>query len=171
MSAISEQYAVALFELSNQTNNLDAITAEFKQFIASIDLDTMGFFKHPGVEKKRKKDVVHSLDQSELFNHFLCVLIDNNRFDIIHDIKASFDVMLDNMFKRMTVYVYSKKPLTKAKVSALKTEYENKYNRQVTIENRVDESILGGLRFEFDGKVIDDTINNNLHQLKRRLTR
>jgi F-type H+-transporting ATPase subunit delta len=70
----------------------------------------------------------------------------------------------------MHVVVYSQKPLGEKRIKALKDAYEAKYRRIVTLENKVDKSIVGGLRFEFDGKIIDDTVNSTLKQFQSRLT-
>ena len=71
----------------------------------------------------------------------------------------------------MRINVYSGKPLEKKRINQLKAQYEKKYNRQVIIENHVEASIVGGLRFEFQGLVIDDTVNHSILQIKSRLTK
>lgn len=171
MSAISDQYAVALFELSKADEKTDRVSEDFDSFIKSFDENSMTFFKHPAVKKNKKVEIVQTLDLDPLFKNFLSVLIENNRFDYLYDIRESYESLLDNMHKRMHVVVYSKRPLKKQQINALQEEYEKKYSRQVTVENKVDELIIGGLRFEFEGKVIDDTVNHTLRELKSRLTK
>ncbi len=169
MSAQSEQYAVALFELSREQDDLEEIKETFAAFLKSLDEKDMLFFRHPKIKKNEKKDVIRAMDFPALLKDFLFVVIENNRFEILEDIYGSFAALIDKMHRRMAVVVYSKEPLDKKRIQNLKEEYENRYNRKVTLENRTDKTIIGGLRFEFEGMVVDNTVNRTLNQLKSRL--
>lgn len=170
MSALSEQYAVALFELASEEAITSEIETSFTTFIEGLDVQSTAFFTHPGVKTDEKKDVIRSLEFPELFKNFLFLILDKNRFNQLETILESYKAIRSKADKEMHIVVYSKQPLTEKRLGQLKDAYEKKYNRTVTMENRIDETIVGGLRFEFDGKVIDDTINNTLKQFKSRLT-
>ncbi len=171
MSALSEQYAVALFELAKERSVIERIQDDFKQFLKGFDHETKAFFTHPNIDKKDKFDVVKACELNRLFQDFMHVIIINNRIAFLNEIAADYDDLIDKMHNRMHVVVKSKKPLDNKRVKQLQAQFEKKYNRQVSINNEVDDKILGGLRFEFEGKVIDDTINATLSQLKRGLTK
>lgn len=171
MSAISDQYAIALFEVSLEEKNTEAISEAFESFLEAFDDESMKFFLHPGIKKAIKTNIIQDIEAPTSFKNFLSVLVQNNRFKALEAIKVSFDELLDTMHNRMDVKVYSKKKLTEKRLKAMKEQYEKKYARQVTIDNVVDASIIGGLRFEFDGKVIDDTVNHTLSDIKRHLTK
>ena len=171
MSAISDQYAIALFEVSKEEDNLNAISDAYESFLEAIDQESMEFFLHPGIDKATKTKVIQKTDIPTTLKNFLSVLIQNNRFKVVKAIKRSFDDLLDTMHNRMDILVYSKKKLTNKRSETLKAQYEKTYSRQVTINNVVDPDIIGGLRFEFDGLVIDDTVNRTLNDLKRHLTK
>lgn len=170
MSALSEQYAVALFELASENEKTSEIETSFTSFMEGLDPQSTAFFRHPGVKTDEKKDVIRSLDLPELFENFLFLILDKNRFDQMGAILESYKTIRSKADEEMHIVVHSKQPLSEKRLEQLKDAYEKKYNRTVTMENRIDESIVGGLRFEFDGKVIDDTINNTLKQFKSRLT-
>lgn len=170
MSALSEQYAVALFELASEEGMTSEIETAFTTFIEGLDGQSSAFFTHPGVKTDEKKDVIRSLEFPNLFKNFLFLILDKNRFDHLETILDSYKAIRSKADEEMHIVVYSKKPLSEKRIEQLKDAYEKKYNRTVTMENRIDETIVGGLRFEFDGKVIDDTINNTLKQFKSRLT-
>ena len=71
----------------------------------------------------------------------------------------------------MNVTVYSGKKLTDSDLSKLKSNLNKKHNRTIELENLIDESIIGGIRIEYEGMVLDDTINNYLQSLKSNLVR
>lgn len=170
MSALSEQYAIALFELAEENKEALNIEEAFKAFVEGVDTKTTNFFLHPGVEKAKKKDIIRELTLPETLKNLFYLLVDKNRFDYVEAIYESFKDIRSNQANEMHIVVFSKKPLSEKRVDALKDAYEAKYHRSVTIENKLDESIVGGLRFEFDGKVIDDTVNSTLKQFQSRLT-
>ncbi len=171
MSAVSEQYAVALFALAKEKEQIDEIEESLSSFMDALGEEEHTFFMHPRMKKSDKKEIVRSMSLPELLRDFLFVAIDNNRFNELKNVLKRYRQLKADMHKVLHVNIYSKRPLNEKRLSTLKEEYENKYNRQVTLENHVDESIVGGLRFEFDGKVVDDTINHVLNQLKSRLTK
>ncbi len=171
MSAQSEQYAVALFELARETDVITEIEKTFASFLKSFDKQSRDFFTHPNIKRYDKKAAVKAVGLPTLFQDFLLVVVENGRVDILDKMYKDYKHLIDKMHKKMHIVVKSKKTLQKSRIEQLKTQFEKKYSRKVTIENQVDESIVGGLRFEFEGKVIDDTINHNLATLRRQLTK
>jgi len=171
MSYVAFQYAEALFSLSVEEQQLSAVEEAFRQFLDAKDADVTKFLNHPKVTKEQKKEVLKSVVNNTLFLHFLYVLIDKVRMDHVEDCYQEFTTILHNQNKIMEVQVYSQKALTSEELSNLKVSIGKKHNRTVTIENVVDAKILGGLRIEYDGHVLDQTINNYLHELKNNLSK
>ncbi len=171
MSALSEQYAVALFELANEKNQLKDIQSVFSNVLNSFDDEDRRFFVHPNIHKDEKKAAIKALELPQLFNDFMNVIIDNHRFDSMRDIFVDFNDLIDRMNDVMYIRVYSKTKLNQTQLDNLKQSYEKKYQRKVMIEPHIDESIIGGLRFEYEGKVMDQTVNQTLSKLKHRLTK
>lgn len=169
MSALSGQYATALFQLALEQDTLDDVQTSLETFLQGISTEDEILFLHPKITKKQKKDIIESMPINQMVKDFLRVVIDNNRFEHLKAMMNDYQLLVENQGQVMRITVFSGKPLATEKMTRLKTEYEKKYNRQVVIENNVESSIVGGLRFEFDGKVIDDTINYTLNQLKNRL--
>lgn len=171
MSAISDQYAVALFELAIEEKKTDDLSKVFSSFLESLDEESKQFFLHPKISKKEKQAMVNTFKIESLFKDFLNVLIENNRFLMLNDIFTGYQKLLEEQLNVMRITVVSGTALTKSRIETLKEQYEKKYHRQVLIENQIDETIVGGLRFEYNGLVIDDTVNHTLNQLKSRLTK
>jgi len=171
MSYVAFQYAEALFSLAVEENQLNDVLASFKQFLKLQDEEVTTFLTHPKVTKDEKKEVLKTVVKNTVFLHFLYVVIDNSRIDLIADCYKEFSTILDNQHKLMDVFVYSHKALTKEELEDLKLSIGKKHNRTVTIENVVDPHIVGGIRIEFDGYIFDQTINHYLHELKNNLTK
>ena len=171
MSYVGFQYAEALFALANEENVLEEVAQAYQDFLSANDEEIILFMSHPKVHKKDKKAILEKAITTTLFRHFLNVLIDNSRIDLVSDIHDEFTKIIDHQNKVMNAVVYSNRALDEKEMKKLQENLSKKHNRKVLLENRVDTTILGGLRIEYEGYVLDDTINNYLTSLKANLTK
>jgi F-type H+-transporting ATPase subunit delta len=171
MSYVAFQYAEAVFALALEANKVEELIKEYDQFRQSIDHEIELFLTHPKIKKQDKKDVLSKTINDSLLAHFVFVLIDNNRIDLLHDIYEELLTIYNNQNKLMNAIVYSQKALPISDLNKLKNNLGMKHNRKVKLENIVDPTIIGGLRIEYEGQVLDETINNYLQKLKQNLTK
>lgn len=171
MSYLAFQYAEALFATALEQNVLDAVGQEYKSFLAALDGDIKHFLLHPKVTKEEKKKVLETVTNETVFRHFLFVLIDNHRIQLLEDIHQEFTTILNNQHNVMEATVYSPKPLSPTELANLQESIGKKHNRTVTLSNVIDDKIVGGLRVEYEGHVLDQTINHYLASLKNTLTK
>ena len=169
MSYVAFQYAEALFALAVEEKQVNDVLSSFEAFVEAQDEDIEKFLSHPKVTKKDKKEVVGNAISNSLFKNFVFVLIDNSRIEYLDDCLSEFKVINDNQNKVMNAVVYSKELLPISDLNKLKNNLGMKHNRKVLIENIVEESIIGGLRIEFEGQILDETINSYLIELKNNL--
>ncbi len=171
MGYVAFQYAEALFSLALEDNQIDDVMNNFVAFVDAQNDEVTKFLNHPKVSKNNKKEVVGNVITNSLFKNFVFVLIDNSRIDYLNECLSEFKVINDNQNKVMNATVYSKELLPISDLNKLKNNLGMKHNRKVNIENIVDPSIIGGLRIEYEGHILDETINNHLQTLKNNLTK
>jgi len=169
MSVLGFQYAEALFDLANEKKCVVEIKNSFGSFIDASSSELMDFMNHPKIQKSVKKEMIDDLKLDGLLTHFLYVVIDHDRYEFVSEIFEEYVNIIHRQNKVMNVNVYSKKKLTKAETDRLVLGLEKKHNRKIELSNIVDESIVGGLKVEYEGYVLDDTINNYLQNLKATL--
>lgn len=169
MSVLGFQYAEALFDLANEKKCVDKIKDNFGSFIEASSAELMDFMNHPKIQKSVKKEMIDDLKLEDLLTHFLYVVIDHDRYEYLHEIFEEYENIIHRQNQVMNVNVYSKKKLTKAEKERLISKLEKKHNRKIELKNIVDETIVGGLKVEYEGYVLDDTINNYLQNLKATL--
>lgn len=171
MGYVAFQYAEALFSLALEEKQVDEVMQNFDAFVDAQNDEITKFLNHPKVSKKNKKEVVGKVITNSLFKNFVFVLIDNSRIDYLNECLSEFKVINDNQNKEMNATVYSRVLLPISDLNKLKNNLGMKHNRKVNIENIVDPSIIGGLRIEYQGHILDETINNHLQTLKNNLTK
>jgi F-type H+-transporting ATPase subunit delta len=171
MSYVAFQYAEALFSLSVDEKQLEDVYKAFNAFTQAQDKDIYSFLNHPKVSKNQKKEVLSKAIDNTLVKNFMNVLIDNSRIELLEDCFNEFKTIYNNQHKAMSAFVYSGVALEDSEMKQLQDNLGKKHNRNVTLENVVDPSILGGIKIEFEGNVLDQTINHYLHTLKSSLTK
>jgi len=171
MNYVAFQYAEALFALAKDAKQVKDIYDEFKNLNDSLDSEIYKFLNHPGISKKDKKEIISKSVENNILKRYIYVLIDNSRIDLLNDSLIEFATIIDNQNKIMKVQAFSSKSLSPEQLKQLIENLEKKHNRKIELENIVDKSIVGGLRIEFEGMILDDTINNYLHSLKANLTK
>lgn len=171
MNYVAFQYAEALFSLAKEKSQTEEVVTEFKVINDAFDTEIYQFLIHPKIKKQEKKDIISKSVNNDLLKRFIFVLIDNSRIELLDDTLVEFEKLIDNQNKTMKVQVFSHKKLSTEQTKQLVTNLKKKHNRKIELENIVDRSIVGGLRIEFEGMILDDTINNYLHSLKANLTK
>lgn len=170
MSALSEQYALALFGLAREQKRLDDMQSWVSSF-ASVYREEKAFFDHPGVASNAKLDVVLKAYPQGLFSDFIGVLMHNNRLALLPEITTDLDALIAAQDDKMYVTLTSAKPLSEARITQIQAQLQKQYNRHVIMDVIVDASLIGGLRYAFDGKVLNDSISQNLRSLHHRLVK
>lgn len=171
MGYVALQYAEALFGIALEDGKIDETLIEFENFNKALDEDIYKFLNHPKISKKDKKEVINKAITNNLLRHFIFVMIDNFRIELLEESLIEFKKIVNRQNNLMKVWVYSNKELSTEQRNDLKTNLKKKHNRKIELKNIVDSSIVGGLRIEYEGMILDDTINNYLQRLKSNLTK
>lgn len=171
MGYVALQYAEALFGIALEEGQIDETMVEFDAFSNAIDDEIYKFLNHPKISKKNKKEVIDKSITNNLLKHFIFVMIDNFRIELLKESLIEFKKIVNRQNNLMKVWVYSRKELNTEQKNELKLNLKKKHNRKIELKNIVDSTIVGGLRIEYEGMILDDTINNYLQTLKANLTR
>ncbi len=169
MTDIAYQYALAVFSLADEAKKAEDFKVKLSQFVEEMDDEQHKFFSHPKIDKRDKIAIVERVVKDQLLKNFIKVLIDNDRVSLIEAILVSYQEILDTIHKVMQVQVYSGKAISKENIEKIKAKLSKSYNRNIEINTKIDTAIIGGYRVEFEGNVIDETINRQLDNLKSNL--
>ncbi len=169
MSAVSEQYAVALFELSLERDAIEITKKSFETFIKAFTDDVKTFFLHPSIKQKDQIDVINDTDYPDIFKDFLKVIVTNNRMETIISIYEDFRTFIEDESDVMRLHVFSANPLSKEHIKDIKNTYNKKFHKTIIVETHTDSSMIGGLKIEYNGMVLNDTVDYTLKQLKSQL--
>lgn len=174
MSVIAKRYAKALFELAHERGQLDTVQEQIELVAKTLaeHVSLAEVLNHPQIKADRKKETllrVFGAHLSEMSRHFLQLLIDKGRQDILPDIVEEY-VELAN--ERRGVAVGTARTaiaLTDAERLRLESTFTSKINKQVKLENVVDPDIKGGVLVRVGDRVYDGSVTGKLARFKKRL--
>ena len=166
---LEHEYAKAIFELAIE----QGLTLEVKKELDAInellnDNDFNRFMNSLSIKIEDTKKVIQKSlnDFSELTIDFICVLLDN----LFVDINKEFNKILLEKSNNIKVKLYSTKALSDLQIERLKPSIINRLNnKNIIIENIVDESLIGGIVIYANDEKIDLSTKNSLEKLKASL--
>lgn len=172
---IANRYAEALFELSEEENITKEIYNELNNVLDIVknNKDLENVLKSPLVAKSEKVQLIETLFNTKINNNlknFLKILVEKGRISSLKSIELTFKELLNDKHNIIEGTVISAIALTDEKVKELEEKLSKKYNKNVTLENKVDESILGGVLVRLGNTQIDGSVKTRLDNIKDQLS-
>lgn len=173
-TVVARRYARALFELATEREILESISNEIISFEQNLQINPgfRHFLHSQDISKKEKRAKLEKVLQDRISNvlfNFLLVLLKKNRESIFLDIARDFRLLVDKHYNRTSASAVSAVPLDKKSIAKLKSTLDDAFGIDVRIDNRVDESILGGIIVNVDGRLLDGSLRSQLSKLKWQL--
>lgn len=170
-NVIAMTYGKALFEAAMELDQVCEIEDELKALdeIFRAEETFMRLLGNPAVTAKEKKSMVKQVFGSgvrEEVLSFLYILIDHDRFGQYHAIVKNYLKRKDAWRNEAYGKIYSAEPLSAEELAAFEEETGKLLGKKVTLKNRIDPSILGGVRVQVAGKMIDATVKSALEGLR-----
>ena len=176
MTEVYKEYAQALFMLGIECGNQSTYMNELKEIRSLFQNEPayMELLSSPAIELSKRKAVIDeafSKDFSEHIVSFLKLLCDKKHildFELCAD---EYETLLKNYESVSVAKVTSAVELTESQKNDLATKLRNMCKRDVSLECRIDETLLVGLIVEIDGKEIDASLKSRLKDVKEVIKR
>lgn len=175
INVIADRYAQALFEVGEETQATNELYEELKQLVVILNenKDLYNFLKSPLIGREDKKNVMKNIFENQLsnnMNNFLKIVIDKDRMSAIENIKESYKNLLNDKNNILEGTVVTAVSLSEQEIKDLEKNLSIKYNKNVTLNNIVDETILGGVLVKLGNEEIDGTVKTRLDKMKEQLS-
>ena len=171
MTTTSKEYAEALFELAageqvlEETSNglvtvISALrqTPEYRQLLSSA-----------AVGKAARIEALEDAFRGKIPNVLLGVLrmmVSRGHVGALDGMAREYEELSRQYRGESVALVTSAVPLKEAEAVAIRTELEKRFGRRIILRCELDPSLIGGVRVEVEGRVIDGSIRNKLEQIK-----
>lgn len=171
-SAIAERYATALFELAEDEKALAELENDVGRFATLHDQsdDLQAFIRSPVYSAEEQVRAIEAvLNQAGIggtVGNFFKVVARNRRLFAAPEIIAAFRRLVAKRRGNVTAEVTSAEPLSDAHVAALKDALKASLGKDVTLDTRVDPSLIGGLIVKVGSRMVDSSLRTKLSSLK-----
>ena len=171
MTTTSREYAEALFELAAQAG-LTKETSEGLETVISALLQTPAYralLASPAIPKEERLNALDSTFRGKIPDILLAILrmmISRGQVSALDGMVRDYEELAREYRGESMAVVTSAVPLKEAETVALRAKLEKKLGRKVTLQCVEDPGLIGGIRVEVDGRVIDGSIRNKLEEIK-----
>ncbi|MFC2079364.1 ATP synthase F1 subunit delta [Candidatus Bipolaricaulota bacterium] len=170
---IARRYAAALYQVSVEDTAVKEIELELASVAASAsdEPEVRRFLAHPLVPREAKSKFLAAVfpEASGRMKNFLELLVRNRRetyLDLIYEEYVDIRTAAEG---KIQVAITTAQTLSDEDKGRLIERLEKALERPVQLEERIDESMLGGARIEAAGRVMDGTIRARLRELRKQL--
>jgi len=171
MTTTSREYAEALFELAAQEDclketqdGLVTVISALRQTPAYADL-----LSSPAIGKEER---IAALNQTfgeavpRVLMGVLRMMVARGHVRGLEAMAREYRELAMQASGESIAEVTSAVPLKESEAVALRARLEKKLNRRVILHCETDPSLIGGMRVEIDGRVIDGSIRTKLQEIK-----
>ena len=171
MTSAANEYGAALFEWALETQTLDSVWDGLTT-VAEVfeqEPDYVAFLACPAVAKAQRVAALREAfggRVAEQVVDFLCLLCESGRTGEFADCLDEYEERYRESRRVSTAQVFSSVALSEAQQAELAAALSKKTGRTVTLQCAVDESLLGGVVVELDGKRYDGSVKRRLQVIK-----
>ena len=171
-SGVARRYAEAVFEIARAHNSFDLWAKELGAIVAvQQHPELAGFLASPAVGMSAKDALLsqHLVGMSKEGMNLVRLLLRKGRFALAPQIADHYRRLVNEYRGIKAAEVTSATPLSPAELKAIARRLSAMTDRKVTVETRVDPSIIGGIVVRIGDQLIDASVKGRLEALKRRL--
>jgi F-type H+-transporting ATPase subunit delta len=168
------RYAKATLDFAVDKKAADKVEKDMRNIAAVIseNAELQNVLSSPVVKSEVKKSSLNAIFKGS--NAITLGLIDtltsNKRIEMLQEVAYKYIILFEKMKGEDVAYVTTAVPLTAALEKKILAQVTKLTGNKVTIENKVDESIVGGFTLRVGDLQYDASVANKLNGLKREFT-
>ncbi|TLF46444.1 ATP synthase F1 subunit delta [Maribacter aurantiacus] len=173
-SRAAVRYAKAILDLAVENKATDAVEKDMRSVVSTVSdsKELRDMLSNPVISGSAKKDVLkevfkgcHAISQG-LMN----MLVENKRVSLLNEVALKYIILNESLKGKDVAYVTTTVPMTADLEKQLLKQVASITGKEVTLENKIDESIIGGFILRVGDLQYDASVSNKLNNLKREFT-
>ena len=169
----SERYSRALFEVSQELNDLDKVESNIQNFklIYDTNPEVRSFIKDPSqmiTEQNKLVDLLSDkFNLSKNFQKFLLLLIEKRRIFFVNKSIESFLRLCSRKRGEIKASLISSKELSQTELNDISSDLSKSMGSTLKFDYKVDKELIGGLKLQLGSTMIDTSIKNKLKKYEQ----
>ncbi len=174
MDSLLKRYASALLSIAKEEHKNDEYREYVKGMIVALEenLEFIAILSSEFIDKNEKIALVDKVFADcpyENLLNFIKVTIDNRREKLLIGFLKEFVSLSNEASQIAEGYVYSTVKLSKSQMDDLEKAIGQRLQIQVSLINKIDEELIGGVKVIIKDYVFDGSLKNKLELLKNDL--
>lgn len=175
MTKYAGTYANALFDLACEEKLEDKVLDDITSFCKVLreNPDYYKLLLTPAVSKEEKKKLLFDafgFNYHKYTMNFMYMLCDNSSFSEILGCEETYRSLYNKLKGVTEVKVITAVQLDEKQKNDLISVIEKKTGKKIILTEKIDSTLLGGIRLSFDGKEYDGSVAYHLGKLKNILS-
>ncbi len=167
-------YGSSLYDVAKELGKEEPILEELEQLseIFKKNPDFLEFVSTPVISKHEKKEELKAIFEGKLIPevlNFVYILVDKGRAGNFADIVRQYKHRMDIDDKISVGEIFSTVILSPEQLAAFEKETGELLRQTVELTNKLDASLIGGVKIFIEGKVIDASVKSRLQGMKETL--
>ena len=171
-TGIAERYATAVFDLAKEGKDLKALESDVAALEGAVaeSADFRTLLTSPLYGREEQEAAITAIAKkmklSATTSNVLALLASKRRLFVLPQLAQVLRARLAEERGEVTAEVTTAKAMTKVQMDKLSKTLKAQVGKAVTIQETVDESIIGGLIVKVGSKMIDTSIKSKLNALQ-----
>jgi F-type H+-transporting ATPase subunit delta len=174
-SRAAKRYAKALIELAAERDALQQLDSDMRQISSSIDEnpELQNLLQNPIINSDVKQDALLGFygDLTPLALDTIRVLVENKRIELLQNVADQYIILYEELKQEDVAEVTTAVSLDQALEKKLLQKLKTLTGNSVTLNNTIDESILGGFILRIGDIQYNASIANKLENLRREFSK
>ncbi|GMG86061.1 F0F1 ATP synthase subunit delta [Biformimicrobium ophioploci] len=169
LSTLARPYAKAAFNYALEASDLNGWSSALATAAAVSQSDKVKeLLENPQLTAELRAENFLSICGDEIganAQNFVKLLAENHRLALLPEISSLYEVLKAEQEKSLDVEVISAHALSAEQTQRLVESLGRKFDREITLQGSVDESLLGGAIIHAGDTVIDGSVRGRLAKL------
>ena len=174
-STIARPYATAVFELAQETGQVEEWSATLELLgMLAADSNMRQLMTNPKVSREQLRDLVFDVCGDRLSGpgrNLARLLVQADRLQYAQNIKTQFEQMRATAEGKVDVEVVTAYSLDEQQQDSIAGTISERLGKQVNISTSVDEALIGGAVIRAGDSIVDASLRGRLAQLHNELVR
>tara|TARA_B100000579_G_C22706158_1_gene792221 strand:- start:82 stop:639 length:558 start_codon:yes stop_codon:yes gene_type:complete len=169
----SERYALALFELANESSEVEVVEKNILLFleICEKNIEFSNFLKNPTHQLEIQSKVFFEISKimkfNKKFNNFLQLIIKKRRIYFLEHILKKFIKLSSKSKGKIEAILVSSKDLAENEKENINNEISKAIKSNIDFTYKVDKSLISGVKIQVGSLLIDTSVSNRLKKIKQ----
>ena len=174
MTGVGSVYGEALYTLAREEGLSQVILQQLKVLDScfTAEPDFLRLLAAPNLPKAERCQILDDSFRGKVEPYvlnFLKILTEKGYLRHFSDCVKSYRELYNQDNGILPVTAVTAVPMTEQQISALTTKLQSITGKRIELVSKLDPNVLGGMRLDYDGKRVDDTVAHRMDAVRNML--